>query len=173
MPAYHSSFNDERVNEVCGMSILPINTRIKGPCPQGSGQEDIIDETLKFYRANVLYASFEVKGGADRVLLFLTLYVSQCLKRLEKAGNRDSGNKILFDLAKEKFPLPGENGWPLGGHIHRPKSRAEEDLCRNFMKQIREETGVRLLEILYTNPAKINKHWMAFSKRKFMNILVR
>eukprot|EP00612_Vaucheria_litorea_P002350 CAMPEP_0171458348 /NCGR_PEP_ID=MMETSP0945-20130129/4065_1 /TAXON_ID=109269 /ORGANISM="Vaucheria litorea, Strain CCMP2940" /LENGTH=154 /DNA_ID=CAMNT_0011984143 /DNA_START=122 /DNA_END=583 /DNA_ORIENTATION=- len=152
MPAYHSAFNGERVETVCGMSLLPLKTKIKGPAMKASeSNEDIIDEAIKFFRANVLFASFEVKGGADRVLIFLTLYISQCLKRMEKANNKASGNKILFELAKEKFPLPGEKGWPLGGHILSPKGRAEEDNVRAYMKQLREETGIRLLEILYAD----------------------
>lgn len=138
------------------------------------GDEDLIDEALKFYRANVLFASYDVKGGADRVMIFVTLYISQCLIRMQKAGNKASGNKILFDLAKEKFPLPGESGWPLGGHILAPKNRTDEDLCRNYMKQLREETGIRLLERLYQHSEDApDKFWMGFSKRKFMNILVR
>lgn len=175
MPAYHSSFNEVDAARVCGMSVLPLKGGTKGPAPKANpGDEDIIDEAIKFYRANVLFASFEVKGPADRCLIFLTLYISQCLKRMEKASNKASGNKIMFDLGKEKFPLPGENGWLLGGHILSPKGRAEEDKCRNYMKQLREETGARMVDVLYANSdAAPNKHWMAFSKRRFMQILVR
>ncbi|CAK9035169.1 Actin-related protein 2/3 complex subunit 3 (Arp2/3 complex 21 kDa subunit) (p21-ARC), partial [Durusdinium trenchii] len=175
MPAYHSSLNDLSVDTVCMMSILPLKTAAKGPAPKGKeSEEDIVDEAIKFFRANVLFASFEVKGGADRVLIFLTLYISQCLKRMEKAGDKASGNKILFDLSKEKFPLPGESGWLLGGHIPAPKKRADEDLVRNYMKQLREETGLRLLNVLYQHDeSKPDKFWMGFSKRKFMNLMVR
>jgi len=111
MPAYTSTLNEMSVPQVCGMSVLPIKTSIRGPAPQArDGEEDIIDEAIKFFRANILFASFDVHGGADRALLYLTLYISQCLKRMEKAGNKASGNKILFELAKEKFPMPGESG---------------------------------------------------------------
>uniref|UniRef100_A0A7S2RTT1 Actin-related protein 2/3 complex subunit 3 n=1 Tax=Mucochytrium quahogii TaxID=96639 RepID=A0A7S2RTT1_9STRA len=176
MPAYHSKFNaEEDVNHVCGMSVLPLKTSVKGPAPRASDdEEDIVDEAVKLFRANVLFASFEVKGGADRVLIFLTLYIAQCLKRMEKATDKASGNKILFDLARENFPLPGESGWPLGGHILSPKDRNEEEKCRGYMKQLREETGIRMLEVLYAQTEdKPDKFWLGFSKRKFMNILVR
>ena len=80
----------------------------------------------------------------------------------------------MFDLAKEKFPIPGESGWPLGGHILKPKGRSEEDTCRSYMKQLREETTLRFVEILYKDSdAAPNKFWLAFAKRKYMSILVR
>ena len=39
--------------------------------------EDIIDETIKFFRANVFFRNFEVKGGADRTLIYFTLFVGE------------------------------------------------------------------------------------------------
>ena len=41
------------------------------------------------------------------------------------------------------------------------------------VKQIREETGRRLLEKVFDADGSANKWWMSFSKRKFMNITVR
>mmetsp|Transcript_10348 Transcript_10348/g.20379 ORF Transcript_10348/g.20379 Transcript_10348/m.20379 type:complete len:175 (+) Transcript_10348:404-928(+) len=174
MPAYHSVFQDNEA-EVIGMPILPLKTAVRGPAPQASGDdEDIIDEAIKFYRANVLFASYTIESPSDRIIIFLTLFISQCMKRMEKASSKQSGVKIMFELAKEKFPLPGESGWLLGGHIPAPKSRDEEDRARNYLKQLREECGLRLLEKLYAHSdAAPDKFWMGFSKRKFMNILVR
>mmetsp|Transcript_21919 Transcript_21919/g.41097 ORF Transcript_21919/g.41097 Transcript_21919/m.41097 type:complete len:175 (+) Transcript_21919:65-589(+) len=174
MPAYHSEFNDTKADTVCGMSILPLRGSSRGPAPPSKKDYDVIDEAVKFFRANVLFATFEVKGGADRVLMFLTLYISQCLKRLEKAGSKASGQKALFDLSKERFALPGANGWQLGGHIPKPRDSKEQELCQAYMKQLREETGHRLLEALYRHDeSEPNKFWMAYSKRKYMHLLVR
>ena len=47
-------------------------------------QDDLIDETLNFFRANVLFRNFDVRGGADRSLIYLTLYTHQCLVKCEK-----------------------------------------------------------------------------------------
>lgn len=88
-------------------------------------QLDIVDETLTYFRANVLFRNFEVKGPADRVLIYLTLYVSQCLSRLEKVANKTDGARTLYNLAQEQFALPGDSGWPLGGIIPRTESRDE------------------------------------------------
>ena len=106
------------------------------------------------------------------MLIFLTLFISQCLKRLTKAANKAAAEKEMFKLAKEKFPMPGESGWLLGGHIPRAKSRKEEDTARKYMEQLREETTQRIVEIVFAS-GKPNKYWMAFSKRKFMNLNVK
>lgn len=115
-----------------------------------------------------------MKAPADRTLVYLTLHIAQCLKRLEKAGNKASAGKLMFDLAKEKFPIPGESTWPLGGHILKPTGRKEETTCRDFMKQLREETCNRMVEVLYRHSDDApDKFWMGFSRRKFMGVLVR
>lgn len=78
----------------------------------------------------------------------------------------------MFKLAKEKFPLPGESGWQLGGHIPKAKSRAEEETARKYFEQLREETTLRIVTQIFSS-GKPDKFWMAFSKRKFMNLVVR
>ena len=69
--------------------------------------EDIIDETLGYFKANVLFKHFEVKGCADRVLIYLTLYTTQCLKRLESCPRPAEGLQALTTMAHEDFTLPG------------------------------------------------------------------
>ena len=68
--------------------------------------QDIIDEALYYFKANVFFKSYEVKvsrylsmhytvsnhmgiplqGPADRVLIYLTLYISECLKKLQRVS---------------------------------------------------------------------------------------
>jgi actin related protein 2/3 complex subunit 3 len=40
---------------------------------------------------------------------------------------------------------------------------------RAYLKQAREELGLRLLPRCYTEDGQLNKFWMAFSRRQFMN----
>ena len=40
---------------------------------------------------------------------------------------------------------------------------------RGYFKQAREELGMRLVEFCYTEEGSLNKYWMAFSNRKFLN----
>uniref|UniRef100_A0A7S3LJT9 Actin-related protein 2/3 complex subunit 3 n=1 Tax=Aplanochytrium stocchinoi TaxID=215587 RepID=A0A7S3LJT9_9STRA len=170
MPAYNSKFNDKAVEEVCGMAVLPLKTKLKGPMPiQHSDDEDIVDEAIKLFRANVMMAAFQVKGSADRVTIFLTLFISQCLKRLEKANNSMQAEKIMFDLAHEKFPVPGDKGWLLGGHIPSPKTRKEDEALKAYLSVLREETTLRLVPKVFPD-GKPNKFFLAFAKKKFMNI---
>lgn len=41
----------------------------------------MVDEALAYYRANVLFRNFKVKGPSDKLLVYLTLYIGSCLKR--------------------------------------------------------------------------------------------
>jgi actin related protein 2/3 complex, subunit 3 len=60
------------------------------------GQEDIIDEVLTLFRANVLFRNFEVMGAADRTLIYLTLHVVQCLVKCEKIEDKALGSLNAF-----------------------------------------------------------------------------
>jgi hypothetical protein len=48
-----------------------------GPGMSAVKDEDIVDEALRLFRANVLFRNFEVQGGGDRVLVYLTLFIHQ------------------------------------------------------------------------------------------------
>lgn len=56
------------------------------------GKEDIIEETLNYFRANVLFRNFEVRGPADRTMIYLTLHAVQCLVKCERIEDKNSGN---------------------------------------------------------------------------------
>lgn len=154
-----------------GFGICPLRTKLKGPAPK-TNSEDIVDEAIELFRANVLFASFDSSEPADKVLVFLTLFLSQCLKRLEKATTKQSAEKLMFSLAKEKFPLPGDDKWLLGAHISKASSRNDQEQLRQYMQQLREEATQRIVGKIYEHGDK-NKFWMQFSKRKFLNLLVR
>jgi len=54
-------------------------------------KDDIIDEVLMYFRANVLFRNFDVRGGADKTLIYLTLHAVQCLVKLEKIEDKGTG----------------------------------------------------------------------------------
>lgn len=75
---------------------------------------DILDEALEYFKANVLFRTFEVKGAgtsrlsvlrsifflillADILLIYSTLYISQCLGKI-KGRNKSDATKQLFSL---------------------------------------------------------------------------
>lgn len=90
-----------------------------------SGTVDVIDEALTYFRANCLFRNFDVRGGADRTLIYLTLHAMQCLVKCEKIEDKNSAVRELRELAKKPFAVPGEAGWPLGGMYPNPSSKAE------------------------------------------------
>eukprot|EP00802_Teleaulax_amphioxeia_P023706 Tamp_24326.p1 GENE.Tamp_24326~~Tamp_24326.p1 ORF type:complete len:195 (-),score=50.23 Tamp_24326:409-912(-) len=159
----------------CGASLLPFRTSCKGPVNTGKvgafegDGDDIIDEALTYYRANVLFRNYELQGGADRVIIYLTLYISACLARLEKAGDVKTAEKVLQSYAWESLVLPGQHGFPFNGFFDRAKDRAEEEDFKAYFKQAREECAQRLIKMAFTPEGKPSKFWVCFAKRKFMN----
>lgn len=43
--------------------------------------EDVVDQAITLFRANVLFRDFDVRGAGDKLLIYLTLYISACLQR--------------------------------------------------------------------------------------------
>jgi actin related protein 2/3 complex, subunit 3 len=41
--------------------------------------EDIIDEAIMFFRANCFFKNYEIEGSADKVIVFLTVFIQRCL----------------------------------------------------------------------------------------------
>ncbi|TCD69241.1 subunit of the Arp2/3 complex [Steccherinum ochraceum] len=175
MPAYHSSFNeDPDMRQVGNVAILPIKTKIRGPAPTANPDSaDIIDETLDLFRANSLFRNFEIKGPADRLLIVLILYVSDCLEKLGKSRTGPSqleAGKTLNTLSVDTFPIPGDAMFQLNAHYAPPGSRADADHFRQYLIQVRQELAARLVDRLYADgTGKPSKWWMSFQKRRFMN----
>eukprot|EP00897_Mesotaenium_endlicherianum_P000959 jgi/Mesen1/10864/ME000093S10380 len=171
---YHSSFVDiGGVQLACGCPLLPLRSPVKGPAQNDSPeQEDIVDEAIALFRANVLFRRFDVKTPADKLLVYLTLYINMALKKIETCKTEAEGIKALINLGLESFPIPGEPGFPLGGLLSAPQSKEEADTFRDYLRQAQEQTMGRLLERIYMPDGTPNKWWMAFSKRKFMNIMM-
>ncbi|OMO73185.1 ARP2/3 complex, 21kDa subunit (p21-Arc) [Corchorus capsularis] len=171
---YHSSFVDEEgISKACGCPLLPLKSHIKGPAPvSDQDRTDIVDEAITFFRANVFFRNFDIKSPADKLLIYLTFYINIALKRLEGCRTLAEGTKAIINLGLEKVPVPGESGFPFPGLFALPQSQKEAELLRNYLKQIREETSGRLLSVAYRPNGTPNKWWLAFAKRKFMNIIV-
>jgi len=175
MPAYHSAYNEATEYNVMGnMAILPLRTRIRGPAPslEDPSQPDIIDEAINLFRANSLFRNFEIKGAADRVLIYLILYIADCLNKIAspvaKGWTANEAVKQLTTLALENFALPGEAGFPIKGLFQAPASRQDADTLRQYLSQCRQEMAPRLIEKVYGDTGNPSKWWMAFQKRRFL-----
>lgn len=97
-------------------------------CTADPSQGDIIDETLDLFRANSLFRNFEIKGPADRTLIVLILFISDCLAKLGSARTvptQIEASKLLNTLSVDNFAIPGDAHFPLNAHYATPPSRAD------------------------------------------------
>lgn len=175
MPVYHSSWNEEAATQACGCSILPLQTTARGPAGPlppaagagGSDRLDIVGEALNYFRANVFFKNFEIKGPADRVLVYLTLFTHYCISRVATMSEAE-GRRELQRVSIAKPVIPGEAGFPLTTMFQEPANNEESELCRTYLQQCRQTLIPRLMEKLYVEGAPPNKFWLAFAKRNFM-----
>lgn len=169
MPAYHSQFLSPP-QLVGNMALLPLKTQFKGPAPKETSDFDIIEEALQFFKANVFFRTYEIKSEADRTLIYITLYITECLKKLQKCTSKNQGLKEMNTLAISKYYIPGEAQFPLNAVYAKPANAAEEEKMKQYFLQIRQEVGVRVVDRVF-DPAtdKPSKWWMCFVKRKFMD----
>ncbi|CCF54318.1 hypothetical protein NDA18_001414 [Ustilago nuda] len=173
MPAYHSSYNEDPDPRVIGnMSMLPIRSRTRGPAPPpiDPSRPDIIDESIDLFRANSLFRNFEIKGPADRLLIYLILFISDCLTKIASSKipwTTNEANKQLQTYAVDAFALPGDANFPLNSLYAPPAGRAEADQLRGYLTQLRQETAARLVEKVFADGTP-SKWWLAFTKRRFM-----
>ncbi|XP_031573607.1 actin-related protein 2/3 complex subunit 3-like [Actinia tenebrosa] len=169
MPAYHSSL--EAPMSIGNMALLPVNTTFKGPAPPGNQSgPDIIDEAIYYFKANVFFKSYEIKSEADRVLIYLTLYITECLKKLQRVQGKEQAKKDMKNLAIVNFDLPGDSGFPLNAMYQKPANKQDADTMRQYLTQLRQELGQRLVEKIFDPQTdKPSKWWMCFVKRKFMD----
>ncbi|MES1913460.1 MAG: hypothetical protein MHM6MM_005663 [Cercozoa sp. M6MM] len=174
MPAIHSEFNQEQnVQLACNVPILPLNTtrtKVKGPAPPCMAETDIVDEAIRYFRVNILFRNFELEGPADRTIAYLTAYLADVVRHVKRHKTKQEAEQSVFVFAKKNFKIPGDAGFAFGGFFADPADRAESDLIRGYIKQLREEAAHRILDKLYNDDGTQNKHWFQFSKKKFMNL---
>merc|ERR1719273_1471466 len=166
------SFNDHKGTAICKTVVFPLKTKLKGPAtPCKPGDDDIIDEAIKFFRANVLFRAYKPEGPGDLVICYLTVLIAEILRVFAKVKDKNAAEKKITSVSmKPNFAIPGEKGFPLPGFFSNPGGRSEGEKFRAFFRQLREETCMRMLEIAYLEDGTQNKWWIQFSKKKFMNI---
>ena len=144
------------------LTLATLDTHPRGlslAAPNAPG-DDFIDEVLGFFKANVLFKSFQPAGSADRLLLYLTLYTTQALAKCVTCETAPVALKALTAMAHENFAIPGDAGFTLGSFYSPPSTSHEGDLCRAYLKQAREELGRRLITKVYLDGSP-SKLWLA------------
>ncbi|XP_017785201.1 PREDICTED: actin-related protein 2/3 complex subunit 3 [Nicrophorus vespilloides] len=170
MPAYHSS-SFEYQQSIGNTAILPFRTQFRGPAPQCLPQDtqDIIDESIYYFKANVFFRTYEIKSETDRLLIYITLYITECLKKLQKSATKSQGQNEMYSLAISRFDIPGDAGFPLNSVYGKPETASEAEFFRTYLTQLRQEIGLRICDKVFGEDGKPSKWWLCFSKKKFMD----
>jgi len=186
MPAYHSVFLDEPNQHLIGnFALLPLRTRTRGPAitlpplPAGTSELDVdatnesydpLDEVLALFRANTFFRNFEIKGAADRVLIYGILFTQEILGKIRSNMSKREAEKAVMNVALDtNFAIPGDATFPLNQAFEAPRDRNEAETLRQYLMQMRQELAARLLNRVYAAGDSPSKWWLSFTKRKFMN----
>lgn len=81
-----------------------------------------------YYATNVVLILESIiffQNEAERVLIYITLYITECLKRLQKCGNKNQGMQEMYVLAISKFDIPGEPNFLLNSVYAKPGNPSE------------------------------------------------
>ena len=178
LQAYHSRIEGS-TKSIGNTAYLSFKTKCRGPvqsllrqdvADEGS-EVDIIEEALSYFKANVFFKTYEIQSDADRVLIYVTLYITECLKKLQRCSSKEQGMQEMYSLAISRFDIPGDPGFPLNSVYSRPSNGEEADLLRQYLLQLRQETGQRLVDRVFDKDSgKPSKWWLCFAKRKFMDM---
>ncbi|KAL2000450.1 hypothetical protein VTN02DRAFT_3056 [Thermoascus thermophilus] len=184
MPAYHSIFlDDQGVALIGNFPLLPLRTRTRGPAytlpplPAGADETDIdpnsesydcVDEILSLFRANAFFRNFEIKGPADRMLIYGILFIGECLSKVKPTMSSREAEKALINTALDHFAIPGDVSFPLNQAFEPPRDRQDAETLRQYLSQVRQEIAVRLHARLYPGGVGPSKWWLSFTRRKFM-----
>lgn len=117
----HHSSSEANVDGNAGnFALLPLRTKTRGPAytlpalasdisemdiDPDSESYDVLDETLLLFRANTLFRNFEIKGPADRVLIYGILWVSECLGKIKPNMNGREAEKVVVVTLSKISPL--------------------------------------------------------------------
>lgn len=66
-------------------------THPSSACPADPNRDDIVTEALDLFRANSLFRNFEIKGPADRLLIYLILFIGDCLTKITQGAAGERG----------------------------------------------------------------------------------
>lgn len=116
---------------------------------------------LSLFRANTFFRNFEIKGPADRLLIYGILFLSECLSKVKLYMTSREAEKALLNLALDnQFSIPGDAGFPLNQAFEAPRDRQDAEMLRGYLSQVRQELAVRLLARLYqggsATPSKVS-----------------
>ena len=99
------------LKQIGNFALLPLRTRTRGPAytlpalPPGASELDVdpesesydpLDEVLSLFRANTFFRNFEIKGPADRLLIYGILFLSECLGKIKASMSKKEAEKVCL-----------------------------------------------------------------------------
>eukprot|EP00658_Telonema_sp_P-2_P069265 TRINITY_DN583_c0_g1_i7.p2 TRINITY_DN583_c0_g1~~TRINITY_DN583_c0_g1_i7.p2 ORF type:complete len:178 (+),score=37.16 TRINITY_DN583_c0_g1_i7:257-790(+) len=170
---YHSKWNkeDPAGGFLMGMGVYPLRSCIAGPAPEAPELgEDIVDEAIDKFKANVMFRNFKPEGPADLVHLYLLLYIHQCLQRFDKCENKRKAQEAVNELLALKVLVPFDSEFPVSPLYTQSTSASEKRDTVKYFAQLRREASLRLIPIVYdAAPDQTgDKWWLCFAKRAFL-----
>eukprot|EP00758_Cryptobia_borreli_P003314 Tbor_TRINITY_DN3680_c0_g1::TRINITY_DN3680_c0_g1_i1::g.215::m.215/K05756/ARPC3; actin related protein 2/3 complex, subunit 3 len=189
MSSYHSIWNGYEEETLLGCGVYKIKQTHKasmvGPAPSMSlvdvdeegnqtEAEDILDEALYYFKSNVLFKTFKMKGDADRLILFLTHYLHTLLKKIVRMDIK-AAKAVVLQLQTEYSVLPTDASFPFAVFFsldkEGPVTTDEKERFTEYSKQIRYEIGMRMIDKVYQFPEADgtgSKHWMLFTRHHLL-----
>ena len=188
---YHSQWNGFETEVLCGCGVYDVKLSKEaigagagnGPAKNmpavepneetGENEEktDILDEVLYYFKANMLFRAFNLKGPGDCTMLYMMLYVQQVLKRIVGL-KKDKAKNAAIALGIESFETPADRGFIFGDFFAKPSSPKEAERWAEYIKQLRLELGLRVVEKTFKFPEADgtgNKFWLSYSKGTLLN----
>jgi len=174
MPSYHSVFNKAEVNQkYCGIPVFEFKEK-KTPTLDATKLKvdlnqielDIIDEAIIYFRANVLFKNFNIEGDADKLLVYITVFIQKCLEKANDPNPAKAKENMKKLVDQCEYVPKTENFF----NILVTKKDSEVGSLQKYLKSIRKETVERLIYILFEDEkTKMDfKYWVALGKKKFM-----
>ena len=126
------------------LALLPLRTRTRGPAytlpalaagsdlmvSPDSESFDPLDEVLDLFRANTFFRNFEIKGPADRLLIYGILFVTEALGKIRPSMDRREAEKAVTNVALDQFAIPGEPAFPLNQNFEAPTDKNDAETLR-------------------------------------------
>jgi actin related protein 2/3 complex subunit 3 len=176
MPSYHSVFNQLGFTTLCGIPYIEFKSS-KIPDLDSSKLKlsldeidlDIIDEALIYFRANVLFKNFPIKGDADKLLIYITVFIQKCLE-VANIQDVEKGRSLMKNLVDDCEWTPIFKTHFFNSLITLNENEVKP--LQLYLKDVRKEVVQRLQFILYDSDFKTLdlKFWLGFSRKKFMGL---
>ena len=173
---YHSKISNPTPKRVGNFALLSFKTKVRGPVAildkhDTADDMDIIDEALFYFRANVFFKTYEIQGDSDRVMIYLTLYITECLKKLQKCVKKSQALNEMHSLAINKFDIPGDSNFVLPTVYTKPPNT--EDAGRKIVVSTQYFICFNFLSFFLPLQTHFDNIWLNYDKNAVYDCVKR